>query len=72
MNKTIIHQRAQVEKAHSTATHKHNNSFTREGKHVQFKIKPSIATNQQHNITLMVMYDSGADRNYLSEKDRTK
>ena len=72
MNKTIIHQRAQVGKSYSTETHKRNNSSTREGKHVQFKIKPSIATYQQHNNTPMVTYDSGADGHYLSEKDRTK
>ena len=44
MNKTTIHQRSQVGKAYSTATHKRNNSFTREGKHVKLKRKPSIAT----------------------------
>ena len=49
-NKTI-HQRAQVVKAYSTATYKRNNSSTREGQHVQFKIKPSIAMYQQHDNT---------------------
>ena len=49
MNKTTIHHRDQVGKAYITATHKRNNSSTREDKHVQFKIKPSIATYQQNN-----------------------
>ena len=68
MNKTTIHKRAQVGKAYSTATHKRKNGFTREGKHVQFKIKPSIATYQQHDNTPMVTYDSGADGHYLRKK----
>ena len=72
MKKTTIHQRSQVGKAYSTATHKRNNSFTREGKHVKFKNKPSIATYQQHDNTPMVTYDSGADRHYLGQNDRTK
>ena len=72
MNKTKIHQIAQVGKAYSTANHKRNNSFTCEGKHVQFKNKPSIATYQQHDNTPMVTYDSGADRHYLGQNDRTK
>ena len=72
MNKTSIHQRAQVGKSYSTSTHKNNNSSTRDGKHVQFKIEPSIATYQQHDNKPMVTYDSGADGHYLREKDRTK
>ena len=72
MNKTTIHQIYQVGKTYSTATQKRNNSFTREGKHVQFHIKPSIAMYQYHDNTPMVTYDSGADGHYLSEKDRTK
>ena len=72
MNKTTIYQRAQVGKEFGTATHKRNNSITRDGKHVQFKSKPSIATYQQHDNTPMVTYDSGADGHYLSKKDRKK
>ena len=72
MYKTTIHQRAQVGKSYSTETHKRNNSFPCEGKHVKFKIKPSISTYQQHNNTPMVTYDSGTDGNYLRKKDRTK
>ena len=59
MNKTRIHQRAQVGKSHSTVTHKLNSSFIHGGKHEQFKIIPSIATYQQHNNTPMVTYDVG-------------
>ena len=72
MNKTTIHHRLQVGKSYSTATHERTNIFTREGKHVQFKIKPSIATYQQHDNTPMVPNDSGADGHYLNEKYRTK
>ena len=71
-NNTTIHQRAQIGKSYSTEIHNHNNSSTRDSKHVQFKIKPSIATYQQHNNKPMVTYDSGADGHYLSENDRTK
>ena len=53
-NKTTIHQRAQLGKAYSTTTHKHNNSSTHDGKHVKFKIKPSISTYQQHDNKPMV------------------
>ena len=72
MNKPTICQRSQLGKAFSTETHKRNNSITRDGKHVQFKIKPSIATYQQHDNTPMLTYDSGADEHYLIKKDRTK
>ena len=72
MNKTTIHQRAQVGKAYNTATHKHNTSSTRDGKHVQLNIKPSTATYQQHNNKPMVTYNSGADGHKLSKKYRTK
>ena len=53
MNKPTICQRDQVGKAFSIATHKRNNSITRESKHVQFKSKPDIATYQQHDNTPM-------------------
>ena len=43
-NKTTILQRYQVDKANSTTIHNHNNSSTRDRKHMQFKIKPSIST----------------------------
>ena len=56
-NKKTIYQRDQLGKAYSTATHKHNNSSTRDGKHVQLNIKPSIATYQQHDNKPMVSYD---------------
>ena len=72
MKKSTIHQRAQVGEAYNTATHKRNNRFTCEGKHIQFKRKPSIATYKQHDNTPMVTYNSGADGHYLSKKDRTK
>ena len=70
MKKPTILQRAQVGKAFITAIHQRNNSITRDGKHVQFKSKPSISTYQQHNNTLMLTYDSGADEHYLNEKYR--
>ena len=70
INKPTIYQRAQVGKAYIKSTHKRNNSFTRDGKHVKFKSKPSIATYQQHDNTPMLTYDLGADGHYLSEKDR--
>ena len=57
MKKSTIHQIAQVGEAYNTATHKHNNSSTCDGKHVQFKIKPSIAMYQQHDNKPMVSYD---------------
>ena len=72
MNKLTIRHRYHVGKAFSTATHQSNNSITRDGKHVQFKTKPSIATYQQHGETTMLMYDSVADGHYLSKKDRKK
>ena len=56
-SKTKIHQRSQLGKANSTATHKHNNGSTRDGNHVQFKIKPSIAMYQQHDNKPMVTYN---------------
>ena len=61
MNKTTIQQIFQEGKAYSTANHKRKSSFKREGKHIQFKIKPSISTYQQHENTPMVTYNSGAD-----------
>ena len=72
MNKIRILQRSQVGKEFIISTHKCNNSVICDGKHVQFKSKPSIATYQQPVNTPMITYDSGADRHYLSEKDRTK
>ena len=72
MNKPTIHQRDQVGKAYITANHKRNNSFTRDGKHVQCMSKPSMATYQQHDNTPMLTYDSGIYGHYLSKKDRTK
>ena len=68
MNKITILQRSQVGKEFRIATHKCNNSVTCDGKHVQFKSKPFIATYQQHVNTPMLTYDSGADRHYLSER----
>ena len=65
MNKTKIHQRAQLGKAYSTATHKRNTIYTRDGKHVQFNSKVSIATYQQHYNTPMLTYDLGADGHYI-------
>ena len=72
MNKQTICHIAQVDNAFSTATSHRNNNITRDGNHVHFKSKPSIATYQQHNNTPMLTYDSVADGHYLSEKDRTK
>ena len=57
MNKTTIHQRVQEGKSYSTANHKRKNSFKLEGKHIQFKSKPSISTYQQPDNTPMVTYD---------------
>ena len=57
MNKTTIHQRSQVGKSYSTATHKNNNIFTGEGKHIQFKSHSSIALYQQQDNTPMGTYD---------------
>ena len=72
MDKTTIHQRAQLDKAFITVASQHINIITRDGKNIQFKSKSSIATYQQHNETTMLAYDSGADGRYLSEKYRTK
>ena len=63
-NKTTIHQRSQVGKEYSTATHQRKNSITRDGKHVQLKRKPSMATYQQHDEKNLT-YDSGVDGHYL-------
>ena len=72
MNKQTIHHRSPVQKVFSTTTSQRNNSITRNGKQVELKTKPSIATYQKHDNTPMVAYDSGADGHYLSKKDRTK
>ena len=72
MNKPTIRQRANVGIAFITATHQLNSIITRDGKHVQFISKPTISTYHQHNKTKMLTYDSGADGNYLSKKDRKK
>ena len=72
MKKPTIRQRSQVGNSFSTEIHQCNNSITCDGKHVQFKSEPSIATYQQHNNTPMLTYDSGADGHYLSKKYRTK
>ena len=69
MNKPTIRQRDQVDKAFSTAAIQSSNSITCDGKHIQFKIRPSIATYQQHDNTPMLTYDSGADGHYLRKKD---
>ena len=70
--KKTIDQRSQVGKSYSTATHKQNNNSTRDGKHVKFKIKPYIATYQQHDNKPMVTYNLGPDGHYISEQDRSK
>ena len=70
MNKPTICQKSHVGNAFRTATHQRNNSITCDGKHVQFKIKHTIARYQQHDETTILTYDSGADGHYLSEKDR--
>ena len=44
MNTPTIQHRAQLGKTFITETHKHNNSITCDGKYVQLKSKPSIAT----------------------------
>ena len=70
MNIPKIHQKANVRNALSTATHQRNNSKTSDVKHIQFRSKHTIITYHKHDKTTMLMYDSGADRNYLSEKER--
>ena len=72
INKTTIHQRAQADTAFGTGDSQHSNIITCDGKHVQFKAKPSIATYQQHNNTPMVTYHSCVDGYYLSKKYITK
>ena len=72
LKKTTIRQRTQVDKAFSTLASQSNNIITYESKHVKLRSKPSIDTYQQHDGTTMLTYDSGADGNYLSKKDRTK
>ena len=57
MNKRTIHQRAQVEKSFITVVIHHSNSITCNSKHIKFKIKPFIATYQQHNNTPMLTYN---------------
>ena len=59
-NKTTSHQRYQIGKANSKTSHKHNRRSTRDGKHMQFNIKPSIAIYTQHDNKPMITYDSGA------------
>ena len=49
-----IHQRDQVRRVYITSTHKRSNSFTHDGKNVQFKSKPSIDTYQKHDTTPML------------------
>ena len=39
---------------------------------VWFQSKPTVAIFRDDNDTIMVMYDSGADGNYVSEADRKK
>ena len=46
--------------------------MARDGKHVHFRDRPTIATYHKHDETTILMYDSGADGHYLSEKDRKK
>ena len=70
--KTTFHQRDQVGKTNSTTNHNHNNSSTFEGKHVQFKIKPSISMYKKYDNKPIITYNSGADVYYLSEQDRAK
>ena len=60
-NKTTIHQKYQIGKANRTTKHNHNNSSTRDSKHMKFKNKPSIATYKQHGNKPMITYDSCAD-----------
>ena len=54
----------------STSTHRRNNIITRDGKHVHFISRPTIATYHKHDKTTMLTYDSGTDGHYLSKKDR--
>ena len=44
----------------------------REGKNVQFRSKPTIATFQQHHETTILAYNLGADKHYLSKKEMTQ
>ena len=44
--------------------------MARDGKHVHFRDRPTIATYHKHDETTILMYDSGADGHYLSEKDK--
>ena len=68
--KPKIRQRANVGNAFRTATYRRTNSITRDGKHVKFRHRPTVATYHKHNETTMLTYDLGADGHYLSEKDR--
>ena len=69
-SEATIHHRTKMGNAFSTSTHCRTNIITRDGKHVQFRNSPTIATYHHHDEATMLMYDSGADGHHLSKKDR--
>ena len=56
----------------STAVHILVSNITKEEKRVRFASKPEVATFSNNDKVTMVTYDSGADSNHMSVKDRRK
>ena len=72
-NKTTIRQRGNnMGNTFNTATLCLINNMTRDGKHVQFIRSSTIATYYHNDEATMLTYNSGADRQYLSEEGRKK
>ena len=69
---TNLQRGIDVGNAISTETQRLINSITCDGKHVQFKRRPTITTFYNNDDAKMLTYDSGADGHYLSKKHRNK
>ena len=69
---TILQRVINVGHAISTETGHLLHNITCDSKHVQFKRKHKIATLYENYNATILTYDSGADRHYLSKKDRKK
>ena len=67
---TIRQRRINVGVSISTYMQRLINSITCDGKHVQFRRKPTIATFYNDDDATMLTYYSGADGHYLSKKYR--
>ena len=72
-DKITIRQRGMnMGNAFSTETQSIIKSIKRDGKLVQFRRNPTIATYYHDDNTTMLMYNSGSDGHYLRKKDRKK